>query len=156
MKIGSRTRGRRRIAVIGIAGLAALGLSLLAIPASASFDHHFRVVEKARFSPNQNETAFRFKSRLFDPRNRHDRVGRARGLCKLKPHQTLRCRGTYHLNGEIGGFGDIKVRGNVRRHDTRLNVVGGSRGFNGVAGKFQFRNLNRSGTKAMDKFDLVR
>ena len=65
-------------------------------------------------------------------------------------------RGTYHLNGEIGGFGDINVRGNLRRGDNRLNVVGGSGDFNGVAGKEVFRYLNRSGTKSIDKFDLVR
>jgi len=144
----------RKLIVIGV--IAALGIALFAIPASASFDHHFRVVEKARFNVLPGGGAFRFKSKLFDPSNRDDRVGRAHGLCKIRPHQTLRCRGTYHLNGEIGGFGDIKVRGNTREDDNRLNVVGGSGDFNGVAGKFQFRNLNRRGTKAMDKFDLVR
>ena len=138
------------------ATLAALGLALLATPASASFDHHFRVVEKASFNPTPNEQAFRFKGKLFDPRNRHDRVGRDHGVCKVRPHNALRCRGTYDLNGEIGGFGDIKVRGNLRQGDNRLSVVGGTGDFNGVAGKVVFRNLNRSGTKSMDKFDLHR
>ena len=143
----------RKLIVTG--AIATLGVGLLVTSASASFYHHFRVVEKARFHQVRNGKAFRFKARLFDPRNRHDRVGRDHGLCRIRPHETLRCRGTYHLNGEIGGFGDIKVRGNIRPHDNRLNVVGGSGDFNGVAGKFQFRNLNKSGTKAMDKFDLV-
>ena len=145
---------RKRFAVV--IGVAALGLALLAIPASASFDHHFRVFEKASFNPTPNEQAFRFKGKLFDPRNRHNRVGRDRGVCGVRRHETLRCRGTYHLNGEIGGFGDIKVKGNLRPDDNRLNVVGGTRGFNGVAGKEVFRYLNRSGTKSLDKFDLVR
>jgi hypothetical protein len=142
--------------LVVVATLAALGLALLAIPASASFDHHFRVFEKASFNPTPNEQAFRFKGKLFDPGNRHDRVGRDHGLCKVRPHNALKCRGTYHLNGEIGGLGDIKVRGNLRRGDNRLNVVGGSGDFNGVAGKVVIRNLNRRGTKSMDKFDLVR
>ena len=137
------------LAVLGVAGL-------LAIPASASFDHHFRVFEKASFNPTPSEKAFRFKGKLFDPRNRHNRVGRDHGLCKVRPHEALRCRGTYHLNGKIGGFGDIKVKGNLRPDDNRLNVVGGSGDFNGVAGKLVYRYLNNRGTKSMDKFDLVR
>ena len=131
-------------------------IGAVAAPASASFDHHFRVFEKASFNPTPNEQAFRFKGKLFDPRNRHDRVGRDHGVCKIRPHNALKCRGTYHLNGEIGGFGDIKVKGNLRAGDQRLNVVGGSGDFNGVAGKEVFRYLNRRGTKSMDKFDLVR
>jgi hypothetical protein len=142
--------------LIVAAALAALGLALLAIPASASFDHHFRVFEKARFHELPGGDAFRFKGKLFQTGNRDNRVGRDHGLCKIRPHETLRCRGTYHLNGEIGGFGDIKVSGNLGPDDNRLNVVGGSGDFNGVAGKEVFRYLNRSGTKSIDKFDLVR
>ena len=144
----------RKLIVAGV--IAALGIALLAIPASASFDHHFRVFEKVRFHQLPGGKAFRFKGKLFDPQNRHDRVGRDHGACEIRPHETLRCRGTYHLNGEIGGFGDIKVRGNLRPHDNRLNVVGGSGDFSGVAGKLVFRYLNKRGTKSMDKFDLVR
>ena len=144
----------RKLIVTGV--IAALGIGLLAIPASASFDHHFKVFEKDRFHELPGEKAFRFKGRLFDPRNRHDRVGRDHGLCKVRPHETVRCRGTTHLNGEIGGFGDIKVSGNLRPDDNRLNVVGGSGEFNGVAGKVVFRYLNKRETKSIDKFDLVR
>jgi hypothetical protein len=145
----------RKLIVTGV--ITALGIALLAVPASASFDHHFKVFEKASFNPTPNEEAFQFKGKLFDTLNRHDRVGRDKGVCKVRPHGALRCRGTYHLNGEIGGFGDIKVRGNLRLpDDTRQNVVGGSGDFNGVAGKLVFRFLNRRGTKSIDKFDLVR
>ena len=38
-------------------------------------------------------------------------------------------------HGEIGGFGDIRVRGDLRRNANPLNVVGGSGAFDGVAGK---------------------
>jgi hypothetical protein len=147
----------RRIRIAAATVMVAAGLiGAVAAPASASFDHHFRVFEKASFNPTPNEEAFRFKGKLFDPRNRHNRVGRDHGLCKVRPHNALKCRGTYHLNGEIGGFGNIKVRGNIRPDDNRLNVVGGSGDFNGVAGKVVFRFLNRRGTKSIDKFDLVR
>jgi hypothetical protein len=137
--------------LIVAAALAALGVGLLAIPASASFDHHFRVIEKASFHPTTN--GYRFKGKLFQSRNRDNRVGRDRGRCKLS-HDAGRCHGIVHLNGEIGGFGDIAFRGNIRDDDNRLNVVGGSGDFNGVAGKILLKNVNRRTT--ILHFDLVR
>jgi hypothetical protein len=74
--------------LIVAATLTAVALALLAIPASASFDHHFTVFEKASYKPSPNENAFRFRGKLFDPRNRDDRVGRDRGVCKNRPHNT--------------------------------------------------------------------
>ena len=138
-----------------VAVLAVLGAGLLANSASA-FDHHFRVFEKLSFH-NPNGDAFRYRGKLFDPRNRDNRVGRDHGVCNVRRHvDSLRCRGAVHLNGEIGGFGDIKYRGNLRRDDNRLNFVGGSGDFNGAAGKLLVRNLNESGTREILKFDLVR
>ena len=139
-----------------VAALAALGSVALAVPATASFDSHFTVLEKARFHVLSNERAFTIRGGLFDPRNHDDRVGSDRGRCKIRPHGVLRCRGVMHLNGEIGGSGDIKYRGNVRRDDSRLNVTGGSGDFNGVAGKWVFENLNKPGTKSLNHFALVR
>jgi hypothetical protein len=75
---------------------------------------------------------------------------------RIYRHNALRCRGAFHLNGEIGGFGDIKYRGDLRRRDRRFNVVGGSRDFQGVAGKWVLQGLNRSGTKSLNHFALVR
>ena len=145
----------RRIRIAAAAVMVAAGLiGAQAAPASASFDHHFRVFEKVSFNPTPNEQAFRFKGKLFDPGNRHNRVGRDHGVCKVRPHNALKCRGTYHLNGEMGGVGDIKVRGNLRQGDNRLSVVGGTGDFNGVAGKEVIRDLNQRGTKSIDKFDL--
>jgi len=140
-----------------VAVLAVVGAGLLATPASASFDHHFRVLEKdSPFNPTPSEKAFRFKGNLFDPRNRHDRVGRDHGLCKIKHHEALRCRATYRFNGKIGGFGHLKTKGNLRTNDNKVNVIGGSGDFNGVGGKEVFRFLNRSESKSIDKFALVR
>ena len=137
------------------ATLAALGVALFAVPASASFDRHFRVYEKAVFHETAN--GFRFKGKLFDPGNRHNRVGRDRGRVKIEDHPPVgHVRGVIRLNGEIGGRGKIKYRGNIRRNDNRLIVVGGTGDFNGVAGKVVFHNVNRIGTKTVDEFDLVR
>ena len=143
--------------VILAAALAALGSAALAVPAFGSFDHHFTVFEKARFHVLQNQEVFTIRGGLYDPRNHDDRVGSDHARCKIRPHETLRCRGVVHLNGEIGGgSGDIKYRGDVRPGDSRLNVTGGSGDFNGVAGKWVFENVNESGTKSLDRFSLIR
>jgi hypothetical protein len=137
--------------LIVTATLAALGVALLATPASASFDHHFRVIEKASFHPTTN--GYRFRGKLFQAGNRDNRVGRDHGRCTLS-HHAARCHGIVHLNGEIGGFGDIAFRGNIREDDNRLNVVGGSHDFDGVAGKILLHNRTRRITGL--HFDLVR
>ena len=142
--------------VILAAAVTALGSVVLAVPASASFDPHFRVFEKARFHVVHNGEAFTIRGGLFDPLNHDNRVGNDRGRCKIRPHEVARCRGIMHLNGEIGGSGDIKYRGNIGPDDFRINVTGGSGDFNGVAGKFVFENVNESGTKSLNTFALVR
>jgi hypothetical protein len=141
----------RKFIVAGV--LATLGVALLAIPASASFDHHFSVIAKETSSHN-GPNGFRFKDKLFNPRNRDDRVGRDRGVCKFRPGvRKLRCHALVHLNGDIGGFGDIKVRGTLGRHDNRVEVVAGTDDFNGVAGKML---LHEHGKVDRLHFDLVR
>lgn len=112
--------------------LAALGVALSASPAFA-FDHHFRVVPRLHrlhfFKPGR----FRFKATYFDARSGHrkDRIGRSHAKCKI-PGDKVKCRLVIHLNGKIGGFGDMTVRGNLTN---RGNVVGGTHDFNGAAGK---------------------
>ena len=142
--------------VILAAALAALGSAGLAVPASASFDPHFTVFENARFHILSNERVFTIRGGLYDPLNHDNRVGSDHARCRILSPEKARCRGIIHLNGEIGGSGDIKYRGNVSHHDFRLNVTGGSGDFNGVAGKWVFENLNESGTKTLDSFSLVR
>jgi len=133
--------------------LAMFGAALLALPASASFDHHFTVLGKVTSSKRVGAHGFAFTDKLLNPLNRHDRVGRDRGVCKEKGH-VLRCHALFHLNGEIGGFGDILVRGDLERRDHRVNVVGGTNDFNAVAGKALIHDI----TPRLDRvhFDLVR
>ena len=134
--------------------IATLGVAMFAIPASASFDRHFSVIERQLSGGPVGEHAFRFKSELLQPHNRDNRVGRDHGKCREAPHRKLRCRAVVHLNGEIGGFGDIRVRGDIGRGDNRLNVVGGTGDFNGVAGKVLL--LSTPGRTDKLHFDLVR
>ena len=64
----------------------------LAVPASASFDRHFTVLEKARFHLLSNEQAFTIRGGLRSTEY-DNRVGSDRGRCKIRPHEVLRCRG---------------------------------------------------------------
>ena len=146
----------RKFVLAGV--IAALGVAMLAIPASASFDRHFSVISKQVSGEPVGENAFRFKDKLLQPHNRDNRVGRDEGICRAVSRRAIRCHAVVHLNGEIGGFGDIRVRGNIAavagRGDNRLNVVGGTGDFNGVAGKLLLHNLGRRADKL--HFDLVR
>ena len=136
------------------AAIAALGAALLATSASA-FDHHFSVTAKSRPSGPAGPNAFRFRDKLLDPNNRHDKVGRDHGECRVK-HQgrKIKCHGVVHLNGEIGGFGDIRIRGDLERGDHHLVVLGGTRQFDGVAGKLTVHHPNARFQTY--HFDLVR
>jgi hypothetical protein len=79
------------------------------------------------------------------------------GWCKARPHtRRLKCQGLIHLHGKIGGFGNIRVRGNIGRDDNRLSVVGGTKDFNGVAGKLLLHNQGSNGPRQRFHFDLTR
>jgi hypothetical protein len=142
----------RKFIVAGV--VAALGAGLLAIPASASFQRHFSVISKTTSQHRVSHNKFRFKDVLLDPLNHQDRVGRDKGVCKFTPHHRLRCRAIARLNGQIGGTGKLAVNGNFGPGDRRLNVVGGTRDFNGVAGKMTLHSLTRRAD--LIHFDLVR
>ena len=144
----------RKLILAGV--LAALASAALAVPATASFDSHFRVFENARFHLLSNEQVFTIRGGLYDPLNHDDRVGSDHGRCRVRSEFVLRCRGVIHLNGEIGGSGDIKYRGNLKKHEFRVNVTGGSGDFNGIAGKLVYEYLNKEGSKTLDTFSLVR
>jgi hypothetical protein len=135
------------------AAIAALGAAVVASPAFA-FDHHFSVKAKETAIHPAGQNAFRFKDRLLDPNNRHDKVGRDHGKCRQKSQRRIKCRIRVHLNGEIGGFGDIRVRGDLQPGDGHLVVLGGSDQFDGVAGKLTIHELRERVFKY--HFDLVR
>jgi hypothetical protein len=133
--------------------LAALGTALLATSASA-FDSHFSVVAKQKSSHRVGHKGFRFREVLLEPHNRSERVGRDRVTCRAKSRHHVKCHAVVHLNGEIGGRGDIKVVGDIGSGDNRLNVFGGTKQFNGVAGKVLVQRVNSKVNKL--HFHLVR
>jgi len=129
--------------------VAALLAALLATSAFA-FDGHFYVHQRYRSGHDIGQNAFVRQDKLLDPHNRQNRVGRDRWKCRAESHPyRLKCRALVHLNGRIGGKGYIRVKGVLHHKDKYLNVVGGSRQFNGVAGRMFWNG-------ARLQFDLVR
>jgi|SRR5215211_5835439 len=104
---------------------AALAVLGAAVVASPAFafDHHFSVLGKGKSFHRAGQNAFYFKESSF------------------------------HLNGKIGGFGDIRVRGDLDPGPDHLVVLGGSDDFDGVAGKVTVRTP-KGPTRI--HFDLVR
>jgi hypothetical protein len=132
----------RKLMLVG--ALAALATVLIATPASASFDSHFTVrgvgFKLHRISDNRFTVRFKL-------RHRGARVGTAHGRCHVRSKHKTECRNDYHLNGKVGGRGDIHALG-ANAHDrarSRFDVTGGTGDFNGVAGKVieSHQNKNR-------------
>jgi hypothetical protein len=121
----------RKIVPTTLAAVAVL--AVLAMPASARIDHHFSVITK-QYASHRTPDGFKFREKLFATFNPSDQVGNDRVTCR-KAKDKFKCRAIVHLNGEVGGFGFLKVNGNIGHGDGRLNVVGGTDDFLGAAGK---------------------
>src|SRR5262245_55484407 len=126
----------------------------LALPASASFDHHFRVIDKVISIHRISAEVERLRFALIDPRHPHQRVGRYRGRCKQIAQRKFRCRLVVHLNGDIGGFGKLQVRGVNGGDDRTLEIVGGNHDFRGVTGEWTLVLVGRR--TYYDRVDLTR
>jgi hypothetical protein len=120
--------------IVSAAVVAALALVVFAIPASARIDHHFSVIEKNTIF-HRDADGFHFREQLFAGFNPNDQVGNAHVACRHRASGKFKCRAIVHLNGEEGGFGFIRINGNIGHGDQRLNVTGGTDDFDGVAGK---------------------
>jgi hypothetical protein len=118
-----------------LAATAATVIGVLAIPASARVDHHFSVdIAGQGIQVGGDRDRFHLHAPLVQKDNHANQVGNLRFHCTQNAHK-LRCAGIAHLNGEVGGFGDLYVRGNLGKNDNRLNITGGSGDFEGAAGK---------------------
>ncbi len=141
---------RKSVLAMVISALAVIGT---ASPASAgSFDSHFSVNSKTTEVHRTAQGGFAFRDILRDPFDRTDRVGRDHGRCEPTNERgtNFECRIVVHLNGEVGGFGDLLVKGNASGNDNNLLVVNGTDDFNGVVGKMAIHNNSNL------RFDLTR
>jgi hypothetical protein len=139
--------------------LVAVGATMLALAmplsAGASFDRHFSVISKD-VRGHEIPNGFAFRTVLLNPANQANRVGYGDARCVfVEETRKARCRVRFHLDGSIGGFGDLLVKGNVGRGDNTLQVVDGSGDFSGaVAGKAFIHHINRP--KNLIDFSLTR
>jgi hypothetical protein len=117
------------------AAIAALGTAVVASPAFA-FDRHFTVLATQKSFHGAGPNHFVVKHKLFDPNNRSSKVGRDRAKCRGFVHPPrVKCHAFIRLNGKVGGIGIIRVKGDLSPGDHHVPVIGGTRQFNGVAGK---------------------
>src|SRR3954451_11724561 len=133
--------------------VAAIGVAVIATPTSAlQFSRHFVVVSH-QVASKRTDNGFVFKDELLAPWNFNRNVGRDRGVCKQSGHK-VRCKEGVHLDGTIGGYGNLLVKGNFGRGDHTLLVINGNGDFDGVAGKVTVHNLGGNYQKL--HVDLVR
>jgi hypothetical protein len=134
---------RRLILATTVAAIAAL---VLAIPAGAVTKAHFSVAA-INHSSRHTHNGFAFTERL---RRHHRSVGHDKVTCRTihRSHKAS-CKAVFFF-----AAGKIKAKGNFGRGDNRVQVTGGTRAFDGVAGKILIHNLNANKTRL--EFILVR
>ena len=146
---------RRFIPALLVAVIAAMGLAATSSGGSRSFDPHFTVLAKAVEGKETNR-GFKTVFKLFNKFDASDKVGNLTGFCTFeRGDDKVRCKGDAHLNGEVGGEGDLVVKGNFRRGDDSLLVKNGTGDFNGVVGKMLSRPYPGNRWEKFH-FDLVR
>ena len=144
---------RRRLVSLVAAAVAVLAIAL---PANVSaLDHHFSVVAEQTRGHQTSNGGFAFRVELFNPANLSNMVGHGHARCTRQPHRKARCKLVVHLDGTIGGFGDLFLKGNLGGGDHTLNVADGNGDFSGrIAGKAFVHHLGRR-VNLID-FDLTR
>jgi hypothetical protein len=114
--------------------LAALGVAALAIPASGAqlIDFHADAIHQGHSHFNQATHVLTFRNHLVSHFNHARHIGDTKGRCKIKSRAKAHCRVVYSFPN-----GKVKTDGRVffRRNRDREPVIGGTRAFNGVAGK---------------------
>src|SRR4051812_48042492 len=114
---------------------AAVLTASLVVPASASFDPHFKVITKAKHGHELRNGRFFFYEKVIDPHRPQNKIGYDHGVCKPAGPVATFCKATFHLDGEVGGHGDIRVAGKVFQSQPTLEVTGGTGAFEGVTGE---------------------
>jgi hypothetical protein len=129
-----------------LGGIAAIFASAaLAAPAGAAQTAHFSVLAIQK-SFHKKRHGFVFTEHL---RRHHHHVGHDRVRCRgAANRRAVHCKAVFFLPG-----GKIKAIGNFGRGNRKLAVVGGTRRYNGVAGKLL---VHGTGHRVRLEFLLVR
>jgi hypothetical protein len=134
--------GVRRRRLAGIVAVAA-GAVAIVLPGNAmAFDHHFSVISKDT-GGHGTSNGFSFRFDLLSTHDDRDWVGHGHGECRADRGRKARCKVIVHLDGTVGGRGDLLVKGNFGRGDHTLNVVDGNGNFGGgIAGKVHVDSIS--------------
>ena len=105
----------------------------LAIPASGATSTVFRVaVKNVSTHRSHDGQVFTLRDRLVRPRDHDDVVGHDKVRCRIVSRTDARCRTVaFFPQGKVKAKGVI----NLVKARKRLSIIGGTRGYNGVAGK---------------------
>ena len=134
-----------RRAILASSILAAVTALAVAIPAGAVTKAHFSVVAVGT-SQHRIHHGFVFRERL---RRHHHVVGHDKVRCHLRRHRKASCRAVFSFRA-----GKIKARGNFGHGDRRVQVTGGTRAYDGVAGKILLHGSG--GAKTRLEFFLIK
>lgn len=129
----------RRLMLIGI--VAALAAAVLAPTAGARSESRFRVIADST-SHKQRQHTFILKGKLREPHNRSNVLG----------HFRAKFRKGGHINA-VFTFDNGKIKANGNQNNNKVPIVGGTRHWNGAAGKLLIHN--RKHNQALLKFDVV-
>jgi hypothetical protein len=133
---------------------AAVLAASLAVPAMASFDPHFRVVTKGIHAHAVAHDGTAFYEKVIDPRRPQNKVGYDHGVCRPAGPVASFCKLAFHLDGEIGGHGDIYVADKVYQGKDWLKVVGGTGAFEDVGGRVTVTQSDLGRRYGVQIFDL--
>jgi hypothetical protein len=120
---------------------AALVALVFATSAAARSESQFTVIAHDTHHKQRNHT-FILKGKLLQPHNRSNVVG----------HFRAKFRRGGHINA-VFTFDNGKIKANGNQNNNKVPIVGGTRHWNGAAGKLLIRN--KKGHNAKLKFDVV-
>jgi hypothetical protein len=127
---------------------AIVATSLVASPAGARTETRFDVYAIGVAIHRGPDGRISFRDRLVEPANHRERVGHDKVACRFLRRGTSHCRAVFVFRN-----GTVKANGLIGGRHPRLPVVGGTRAFNGAAGKVIVQNLKRR--NSLISFDLV-
>jgi len=122
--------------ILLIAALAAVAVAAIAASASAQRVTTITALSIPRSQHRSGHSQIQ-RGVLVDPTDRDDHLGRFHAKFTPQGRRGLRIRAV----AVFGGHGSLKVKGTVGRGDNRISVIGGTRAFNGAAGKLKIHTL---------------
>ena len=136
------------------AAISAFAAAALAVPAQASLDPHFKVVTKTVHFTDLGHGKVKFYEKVIDPKRPQNKVGYDHGRCGPDGPVAFKCKVIFHLDGEIGGHGDLTAKGRVFQGQPTLEVIDGTHDFEGAEGTLTLAQSDLGNSYGLNIFDL--